>query len=131
MNTVSYGAYLLKQFDVFREINEHERVIGDITHNYFLPLKKWQRLRRTSSVTSSGWIWQRNFSGGIEFLKNWPSKKKMFERQVEENKISGFGTSISEIMFVDKCEDFEYKTWISHTSIFSFLYFLRTMCFYV
>ena len=40
VNTVSYGAYLLKQFDVFREINEHERVIGDIAHNYFLPLKK-------------------------------------------------------------------------------------------
>ena len=55
----------------------------------------------------------------------------MFERQVEENKISGFGTSISEIMFVEKSEEFEYKTWISHTSNFHFLYFLKSMCFYV
>lgn len=39
VSTVSYGACLLRQFDVFREINEHERVIGDTAHNYFLPLK--------------------------------------------------------------------------------------------
>lgn len=40
VSTVSYGAYLLRQCDVFREINQHERVIGDTARNYFLPLKK-------------------------------------------------------------------------------------------